>query len=67
MGRFVITIPPISIARELWRFGEPALSEQAAVLTASQAADIGERTGPFTSPARPRGCGQAVRVASPRP
>jgi hypothetical protein len=45
MGRFVITIPPISIARELWRFGEPALSEQAAVLTASQAADIGERAG----------------------
>jgi hypothetical protein len=45
MGRFVITIPPISIARELWRFGEPALSEQAAVLTTSQAADIGARAG----------------------
>ena len=32
MGRFVITIPPVSIARELWRVGEPELATRAADL-----------------------------------
>ena len=71
MGRFVITIPPISISRELWRFGEPALSEQAAVLTASQAADIGERGTLHQSgeasrmwPGAPSGVTPAVMLAA---
>lgn len=45
MGRFVIVIPPVSIARELWRFGEPDLASRAAALTPEEAADIGERAG----------------------
>ncbi|KAA1424072.1 hypothetical protein [Nocardioides antri] len=45
MGRFVITIPPVSIARELWRFGEPELAIRAVDLTPVEAADIGERAG----------------------
>lgn len=45
MGRFVITMPQLSIARELWRYGEPELANRAMALTADDAADIGERAG----------------------
>lgn len=45
MGRFVITMPQVSIARELWRFGEQVLARRALALTADEAADIGERAG----------------------
>ena len=45
MGRLVIIIPPVSIARELWRLGEPELAVRAADLSASGAADIGEQAG----------------------
>jgi hypothetical protein len=45
VGRYVITIPPISIARQLWRFGEPDLASRAQHLSAQEAADIGERAG----------------------
>ena len=45
MDRFVVTIPPLSIARELWRYGEPELAHRARLLTADDAADIGERAG----------------------
>jgi hypothetical protein len=42
---FVIAIPPVSIARELWRYGEPELALRAAQLTPAEAADIGEHAG----------------------
>jgi hypothetical protein len=45
VARFFITVPTVSIARELWRFGEAELAAQAARLTSSDAADIGERAG----------------------
>ncbi|MFG1621261.1 hypothetical protein [Kribbella sp. NPDC049227] len=38
MGSFVIHIPPISIARELWRLGEPELADRAAKLAVMLAA-----------------------------
>jgi hypothetical protein len=44
-ARLVITIPPVSIARELWRLAEPDLASRAVRLTPEEAADIGERAG----------------------
>lgn len=41
--RTAISSPPISIARDLWRLGEPALAERARHLTPAQAAVIGVR------------------------
>lgn len=41
----MITVPPVSIARELWRLGEPELAARALRLSPSGAADIGERAG----------------------
>jgi len=37
--------PPLSIARELWRLGEPDLASRAVNLSAEQAVDIGIRAG----------------------
>jgi hypothetical protein len=45
MGSFTITSPPLSIARELWRLGEPHLAARAVELTAEQAVDIAFRAG----------------------
>ena len=45
MGRFIITIPPVSIARELWRLGEADLASRALKLSAEEALDIGRRAG----------------------
>jgi hypothetical protein len=45
MGSFTITSPPLSIARELWRLGEPDLASRAVSLSAEQAVDIGIRAG----------------------
>lgn len=72
MGRFVITIPPVSIARELWRFGEPELAMRAVELTPGEAADIGERAGSMHQsgeaarlwPGGPRGVAPAVMLAA---
>lgn len=72
MGRFVITIPPVSIARELWRFGEPELATRAADLTPEEATDIGERAGTLHMtgeaarlwPGGPRGYTSAVLLAA---
>src|SRR6476661_2690127 len=44
-GSLTITSPPLSIARELWRLGEPDLAARAADLTAEQAVDIAIRAG----------------------
>lgn len=71
MGRFVITIPPVSLARELWRFGEPDLAMRAA-LTSVEAVDIGERAGSLQHsgevshlwPDGPRGIAAAVMLAA---
>jgi hypothetical protein len=72
MGSFVITIPPVSIARELWRYGEPELAMRAAVLTPVEAADIGERAGSMHQrgeaerlwPNGPKGVTPAVLLAA---
>jgi len=72
MGRFVITIPPVSIARELWRFGEPELATRAADLPVVEAADIGERAGAIHEsgeaarlwPRGPSGATSAVLLAA---
>ena len=56
MGRFVITTPAVSIARELWRLGEPVLAQQAASLSPQRCADIGERAGDLYS------SGEAARL-----
>jgi hypothetical protein len=45
VSRFVITMPAVSYARELWRYGEPDLARQAARMSPSQCADVGERAG----------------------
>ena len=45
MGQFVITMPAVSYARELWRLGEPQLAERAATMTAEECAAVGERAG----------------------
>lgn len=48
MGQMTIVMPPLSIARELWRYGEPELAGRALELTAEEALDIGERAGEMT-------------------
>ncbi len=45
MGSLTITSPPLSIARELWRLGEPDLAARAVGLSAEQAVDIAIRAG----------------------
>ncbi|TCC59723.1 hypothetical protein E0H73_24200 [Kribbella pittospori] len=72
MGSFVIRTPPISIARQLWRLGEPELAERAAKLTAVEAKRIGERAGQLQESGRaaklwpdgPRGVTPAVMLAA---
>lgn len=44
-GSLTITSPPLSIARELWRLGEPDLAARAVNLSAEQAVDIAIRAG----------------------
>lgn len=45
MGKFVITMPAVSYARELWRFGERELASRAAAMDARECAEVGERAG----------------------
>ncbi|MGM7775888.1 hypothetical protein ACSVHC_07690 [Arthrobacter sp. KNU-44] len=45
MGSFTITSTPLSVARELWRLGEPGLASRAMRLSVEQAVDIGIRAG----------------------
>lgn len=56
MHRTAISSPPISIARDLWRLGEPALAERARHLTPAEAADIGIRAAELY------GSGEAARL-----
>ncbi len=71
MGNFVITMPAISYARELWRFGEPDLARRAAVMSPSQCADVGQRAGDLSLsggagrlwPGGPRGHDSCVLLA----
>lgn len=72
MGRFIITIPPVSIARELWRLGEADLASRALKLSAEEAVDIGCRAGALHQygeareiwPDGPSGVYSAVAVAA---
>lgn len=43
--RLVVVTSALSLARQLWRYGEPALAEQAHGLSAEDVADIGYRSG----------------------
>ena len=71
VGRFVITMPAVSYARELWRFGEPELARRAATLSPTQCADVGERAGELSLsgatdrmwPTGPRGHTRAILLA----
>lgn len=45
MGSVIVTTSALSIARELWRYGEPEAAERAFLLTPEAVADIGERMG----------------------
>lgn len=67
----MITIPAVSIARELWRLGEPHLAARALELSPAAAADIGQRAGELQQSGRaaalwpdgPRGVTPAVMLA----
>ena len=71
MGRFVITMPAVSYARELWRFGEKDLAYRAAAMDAGECADVGERAGqlslsgeaPRLWPGGPSGYSSAILLA----
>lgn len=45
MGETIIGTPAISLARELWRYGEPELAERAFALRPAEMARIGKRAG----------------------
>jgi hypothetical protein len=72
MESFTITSSPLSIARELWRLGEPGLASRAASLSAEQAVDIGIRAGALGQsgearaiwPDGPRGVTSALVLAA---
>jgi len=40
-----IITSPLSLARELWRYGEPVLADRALLLSPTEVADIGVRAG----------------------
>jgi hypothetical protein len=44
-----VVTTPLSLARNLWRYGEDELVEAALALSAEQVADIGERAGELMS------------------
>jgi hypothetical protein len=68
----VITMPAVSYAGELWRFGESELAMRAAVMSPSQCADVGDRAGDLSLsgeaerlwPDGPRGHTRAVLLAA---
>lgn len=72
MGKFVIPMPAVSYARELWRFGESDFAGRADVMTPNQCADVGERAGDLSLsgeaerlwPGGPRGHTSAVLLAA---
>lgn len=63
MGQMQVITSALSLARELWRYGEPELADRAFQLSPEQVADIGLRTGQLLSsreadrlwPSGPRG------------
>jgi|GEM_PF-1919193 len=72
VGRFVITMPAVSYARELWRFGEADLAQRAAGMSPRECADVGERAGALSLsgeagrlwPDGPRGLTSAILLAA---
>lgn len=72
VGNFAITMPAVSYARELWRFGEADLAQRAAAMSPGQCADVGERAGDLSMsgeaerlwPDGPRGHASAVLLAA---
>lgn len=50
MGQTQVITSALSLARELWRYGEPDLADQALRLSPEHVADIGLRTGQLLSP-----------------
>jgi len=71
VGKLVITMPAVSYARELWRFGERELAYRAASMDARECADVGERAGelslsgeaPGLWPGGPSGHASAILLA----
>lgn len=49
---FRIVTTSRSLARELWRYGEEALAERAAVLSVERVAEIGQRAGALVDDSR---------------
>ena len=49
MGRMQVITSSLSLARELWRRGEPGLADAALQLSPDQVADVGSRAGEFYS------------------
>ena len=45
MGSMQIITSSLSLARQLWRYGEPELADRALLLTPTEVADIGARAG----------------------
>jgi len=71
VSKFVIVMPAVSYARELWRFGERDLANRAAAMSAGECAALGERVGNLSSsgdasrlwPGGPSGYTSAVLLA----
>ena len=63
MGSLSITSPPLSIARQLWRLGEPDLALRAMNWSAEQAVDIAIRAGDRINPAKPVPSGAKAQAA----
>lgn len=72
MGWLRIGVPPVSIARGLWRLGEADLATRASKLSAEEAVDIGIRAGELYAsgedrkiwPNGPSGSRSAVALAA---
>jgi hypothetical protein len=65
MGRMQVITSSLSLARELWRRGEPGLADAALQLSPDQIADVGAAPVSSTPPERPIGYGRAARRRKP--
>ena len=52
-GRFVIVTNSVSLARQLWRYGEPELAERVADLAVEEVADLGIRAAALADAGEP--------------
>jgi hypothetical protein len=52
-GRFIIVTSAVSLARELWRYGESDLSRRACELSPAEVADVGVRAAEMADAGEP--------------